>query len=398
MKPARVDNFDLVAPPVAQTVQQRALVVGVIFGLVAAVFAFISPDQFFHSYLVGFMLWLGATLGCMAFLMLQHLTGGAWGKVIRRMLEAGTRTLPLMAVLFIPLIFGMKHLYVWMNPQEVAKSPHLQDLTRSYLSPAGYMGRAALYFAIWGVLIFFLNRLSADQDNPPARDLSPRFRVISGPGLVLYAFTISFAVIDWVMSLDPHWISTIYPLIFIIGECLTALCMMVVVETILFPYKPMSVLLRPKEVHDHGKLTLALVMLWAYFSFSQFLIIWAGNLPEEIPFYRIRLYNGWQYVALFIVLGHFVLPFLFLLSRPFKRNPKTLVKLSVWLIFMRLVDLYWYIEPNFHKDLHFSALDIVVPVAIGGFWLALFFRNLKQRPLLPLQDPKAWPLLEPAHD
>jgi len=340
----------------------------------------------------------------MAFLMIQHLTGGLWGMVIRRQLEAAMKTLPLMAVLFIPIIAGMPHLYgTWLHPD--SRNKHLVELSQSYLTRGGYIGRAVIYFAIWLGIAFILSRWSAEQDNPPVQNLSPRFRKIAAPGLILYAFTISFAVIDWVMSLSPPWISTIYGFIFIVGELLSAMCLMVVVERILSNDEPTASLLKPKEVHDHGKLMLTFVMLWAYFSFSQLLIIWAGNLPSEITFFTRRLYSGWQIVALALVVFHFAVPFLLLLSRSFKRDPKTLVWLATWLIFMRFVDLFWYIEPNFNQTISslswIHLLDLVVPVAIGGFWFAMFFHNLKSRPLLPAYDLHAQEFLEyvgAAHD
>jgi hypothetical protein len=400
MSPARVNNIELRAPAVVNTIYQRSLGVGLLFGVASLISAVLWPDQFFHSYLLGFMLWLGVALGCMAFLMIQHLTGGKWAMVIRRQLEAGMKTLPWMTVFFIPIAVGMPHLYgAWLKPNPADK--HLVELSQSYLTHRGYLVRAVVYFAIWIVIAFILSRWSAEQDSPPVQNLSPRFRKIAAPGLILYAFTISFAAIDWVMSLDPHWISTIYGFIFIAGECLSAMCMMVVVERILVRYEPTASLLKPKEVHDHGKLMLTFVMLWAYFSFSQLLIIWAGNLPSEITFFTRRLYSGWQAVGLALVIFHFAVPFIFLLSRSFKRNPRTLAWLAVWLIFMRFVDLFWYIEPNFHKYLYFHPLDLVVPIAIGGFWLALFFRNLRARPLLPVYDLHAQEFLEyvgAAHD
>jgi hypothetical protein len=402
---ARVKNTEFAAPEIVNTLHQRSLGIGLLFG-VASLIAAILPatrEQFYHSYLLGFMLWLGIALGSMAFLMIQHLTGGKWGMVIRRQLEAAMKTLPLMAVLFIPIIVGMPHLYSgtpnlndgWLKPDPADK--HLVAMSQGYLTAHGYIVRAIVYFAIWLAVAFFLSRWSDEQDAPPVQNLSPRFRKIAAPGLILYAFTISFAVIDWVMSLDPHWISTIYGFIFIVGECLSAMCLMVVMESILARYQPTASLLKAKEVHDHGKLMLTFVMLWAYFSFSQLLIIWAGNLPSEITFFTRRLNDGWQRIGLALVLFHFAIPFLFLLSRGFKRNPRKLVWLACWLIFMRFVDLYWYIEANFHKGLYFSPLallDLVVPIAIGGFWLALFFRNLRSRPLLPVYDLHAQEFLE----
>jgi hypothetical protein len=402
MIPARTNTSELMAPAVVDTMHQRSLGVGLLFGVASLILAILpaTREQFFHSYLLGFMLWLGVTLGSMAFLMIQHLTGGMWGMVIRRQLEAAMKTVPLMAVLFIPIVAGMPHLYgAWLHPNAADK--HLVAMSQSYLTHSGFVARAVVYFAIWFALAFFLSRWSAEQDAPPVQNLSPRFRKIAAPGLILYAFTISFAVIDWVMSLDPHWISTIYGFIFIVGECLSAMCLMVVVEKILARYEPTASLLKPKEVHDHGKLMLTFIMLWAYFSFSQLLIIWAGNLPSEITFFTRRLNSGWQRIGLALVLFHFAIPFLFLLSRGFKRDPRKLVWLACWLIFMRFVDLYWYIEPNFHKYVYFSVQDLVVPIAIGGLWLALFFRNLRSRPLLPLYDMHAQEFLEyarAAHD
>ncbi len=216
MSAARANQLDLLAPPATQTVQRRSLAVGVIFAVVSIVGYFVSPDQFFRSYLLGYMLWLGLTLGCLAFLMLQHVTGGSWGTVIRRMLEAGTRTIPMMLVLFLPLILGMRRLYVWTNPEFMAKEEHLKMLSHEYLNPSGFVIRAVIYFAIWFLMIHLLNRWSVEQDRPPIRDV-PAFRKLSAPGLLLYAFSISFAVIDWIMSLTPPWISTIYAMIFIVG-------------------------------------------------------------------------------------------------------------------------------------------------------------------------------------
>ncbi|MGH9529126.1 MAG: hypothetical protein ACRD2S_04320 [Terriglobales bacterium] len=398
MSAARINNAELMAPPVALTIQRRSLIVGVIFAIIGIIFAFINPDQFFRSYLLGFMAWLGLTLGCMSFLMLHHLTGGKWGMVVRRPLEAAISTLPLLAVLFIPLIIGMRHVYVWTDAAAMAQDAHLKDLTHSYLTPTGFVWRGIVYFVIWMLLAWRLNKVSAEQDHPPVRNLSPRFRNIAGPGLVIYSFSMSFAVIDWVMSLTPPWISTIYAMIYLVGQFLSAVCFMVVVERIFFPYKPVSSYLKPKEVQDHGKLMLTFIMLWAYFSFSQLLIIWAGNLPDEITFYTRRFHHGWEYVGLFLIAFHFAVPFAILLSRSLKRDPRRLVWVAVWVIFMRYVDLYWFIEPNFHQQFYWHFLDAVVPVAIGGFWLSLFFRNVRRRPLLPQYDPHAIELLELVHD
>ena len=400
MSAARITNRELMAPEVTQTIYQRSLGVGIIFGVISIIIAVAFQslrDQFFRAYLLGFMFWLGISLGSMAFLMIQHLTGGKWGMVIRRQLEAAMKVLPLMAALFVPIaVAGIPHLYgAWLHPDP--KDTHLVMMSRTYLTTTGYICRAVIYFVIWLGLAFVLNRWSREQDNPPLQNLSPRFRKIAAPGIILYAFTISFASIDWVMSLDPKWYSTIFGFIIIVGECLSAMCVMVVVERILGRYQPVDSWLKPKEVHDHGKLMLTFVMLWAYFSFSQLLIIWAGNLPQEIRFYVRRLNHGWQVVGLALVIFHFAVPFLTLLSRSFKRDPRQLVWLAVWLLFMRFVDLFWYIEPVFNPQASFRwgyLIDLLVPIAIGGAWMAMFFYNLRSRPLLPVYDLHAQEFLE----
>jgi hypothetical protein len=401
MSAAAVKQLDLTAPPIVKTIGQRSLIVGVVFGLIALILAFLRPEQFFRAYLLGFMCWLGVSLGSMAILMIRHLTGGGWGMVIRRILGAAMRTLPLLALLFIPIILGMHKLYIWAQPlDQIADKhlrEHLEDITKTYLTTNGFVIRAIFYFAIWNLLSYLLSHWSRQTDRAGAPDNTERFKAVAGPGLILYGFTISFAAIDWVMSLDPSWISTIFGLVILIGEVLSAMCFAVVVERILFNYKPMSEMLSPDFVHDHGKWMLTFVMVWAYFNYSQWLIIWAGNLPSEITYYMRRLNGGWGYVGLFIVIFHFAIPFGTLLSRPFKRNIRKLVWLAVWLMLMRYLDLFWIIEPNFSTTFQVTVADIVVPIAIGGFWLAYFFRNLGSLPLLPLYDPSAGEVLHPQH-
>jgi len=401
MSPATAAHLDLTAPPVAKTISQRSLIVGLVFGVIAVVLAFIQPQQFYRAYLLGFMLWLGVALGSMAILMIRHLTGGGWGMVIRRILGAAMRTAPLLAALFIPVILGIHKLYIWAQPLDQVTDKHLHDhlaeITKTYLTTSGFIYRAIFYFAIWNLLSFLLTKWSKETDHPGSPDHTSRFKAIAGPGLILYGFTISFAAIDWVMSLDPSWISTIFGLVVLIGQVLSAMCFAVVVERILFNYKPMSEMLKPDFVHDHGKWMLAFTMVWAYFNFSQWLIIWAGNLPSEITFYMTRLHGGWASIGLILVIFGFAIPFAILLSRPFKRDIRKLVWLAVWMLLMRYVDMFWIIEPNFSKTLSVTLADIVVPIAIGGFWLSYFFYNLGALPLLPAYDPSAGEVLEPAH-
>jgi hypothetical protein len=403
---AATPHLDLTAPEVVRKISQRSLVIGVVFALISGALAFLRPDEFYRAYLLGFMCWLGVALGSMAILMIRHLTGGGWGTVIRRILGAAMRTLPVLAILFIPIIIavGQHRIYPWAMPLESIQDTHIREhlekhsfIKASYLNFSGFFIRAIIYFVIWNVLSFLLSKWSKQTDHAGAPDNSGRFKAVAGPGLILYGFTISFAAIDWVMSLDPSWISTIFGLLILIGEVLSAMCFAVVVERILFNYKPMSEMLTPDFVHDHGKWMLTFIMVWAYFSFAQWLIIWAGNLPAEITFYLKRLSNGWGSIGLFLVLFHFAIPFALLLSRPFKRDIRKLVWLAVWMMLMRYLDLFWIIEPNFSRALNVTVADIVVPIAIGGIWLWYFFRNLAALPLLPAYDPDAHEVLQPAH-
>jgi hypothetical protein len=402
MSAATTPHLDLTAPEVVRKISQRSLVIGVIFAVAAAALAFMRPDEFYRAYLLGFMCWLGVALGSMAIVMIRHLTGGGWGTVIRRILGAAMRTLPLLAILFLPVILGIHRLYLWAQPLDNISDKHLREhleqITQSYLTVNGFIVRAVFYFAVWNVLSFLLSKWSKQTDHPGAPNNSQRFKAVAGPGLILYAFTITFAAIDWIMSLDPSWISTIFGLIILIGEVLSAMCFAVVVERILFNYKPMSEMLKPDFVHDHGKWMLTFIMVWAYFSFSQWLIIWAGNLPAEITFYLKRLSGGWASIGLILVLFHFTVPFALLLSRSFKRNIRQLVWVAVLLLLMRYIDLFWIIEPNFSKTFVITVADVFVPVAIGGIWLWYFFRNLASLPLLPVYDPDVHEVLQPAHE
>jgi hypothetical protein len=404
MTAAPAKQLDLTPPPVVKKLSQWSLVVGVVFSVIAAVifFAFTNGRaEFFRAYLIGFMAWLGVALGSMAIIMIRHLTGGGWGVVIRRIQGAAMRTLPGLALLFVPIALGMRSLYIWAQPlDQIADKrlhDHLVDITKTYLTTSGFVYRAIFYFIVWNLLSFLLSKWSKESDQPGARDNTDRFKAVSGPGLILYGFTVSFAAIDWVMSLDPSWISTIFGLVILIGEVLSAMCFAVIIERILVDYKPMSEMLTPDFVHDHGKWMLAFTMVWAYFNFSQWLIIWAGNLPAEITYYLRRLNGGWGYVGLIVVIFHFAVPFAILLSRSFKRNIRKLVWLAAWLMLMRFVDLFWIIEPNFSKTLTVTLADVVVPIAIGGIWLAYFFHNLAGLPLLPVYDPSAVEVLVPEH-
>ena len=384
---------DYMAPESVGRLQQRASVAGIV-GLVACGICFFLygdqyGDRFFHSYLIAFMFVLGLSLGSLGLLMLQHLTGGHWGIMTRRPLESATRVLPLVAIFFLPIaIFGMKHLYKeWLDAPPTGEGS-LSNLQKSYLTTNGFLIRAVIYFAVWLLLVYIFNRWSKEQDaNREDRALRRRLKMLAGPGIILYVFVMTFASIDWVMSLSPHWASTIYGFLFVVGQLISSMSLMIAVLVLLSRSAPMEGVIQSRHLHDLGKLLLAFVMLWAYFGFSQLLIIWSGNLPEEISFYRTRLYGAWGVVAVLVLIFHFFVPFFSLLSRDLKRNAKLLSKVALWLIFMRLVDLFWLTRPEFTSSAVPGLMDFAAILALAGIWFAVFARNLKTQPLLPLGDP-----------
>jgi hypothetical protein len=361
----------------------KALIVGVVALAAAAAGGMANPEQFFRSYLWAYLFFVGVTIGCMAFLMLQYLTGGAWGVVIRRICEAATRTFPLLLLLFLPIAAGISHLYPWSHADLVAADEALRH-KQIYLNVPFFLGRAAFYFLGWIILSLLLNKWSLQQDSERGQRLQLKMQLVSGPGLVFFGFSVTFMAIDWVMSIDPHWASTMYGLLFVAGEGLCALAFLITTLAWLSRSRPFSEVITQRHLHDLGKLMFAFVMVWAYFSFSQFLIIWAGNLPEEIPWYLRRLRGGWGWVALALAAFHFAVPFLLLLSRDIKRNYKLLAAVAAGLIVMRFVDLYWLVMPEFRKgEFGVSWMDFLIPIGLGGIWLAAFTWQLPKRPLLP---------------
>jgi hypothetical protein len=380
---------DYRAPESIDRIRQRALIAGMV-GLVICIIGILkAPDRFFPSYLLAFMFVLGLSLGSLGLLMLQHLTGGNWGIIIRRPLESATRALALVAVLFVPIFFGTRYLYAaWLNAPPSGEGA-LSEFQRSYLTLNGFRVRAILYFVVWLILVFIFNRWSREQDvNREDRGLRRRLKMLAGPGIILYVFVMSFAAIDWVMSISPHWASTIYGFLFVAGQLISSMSLMIAVVVLLARTGPLSGVLQPRHIHDLGKLLLAFVMLWAYFSFSQLLIIWSGNQPEEITFYYSRLHSQWGVVAVIVVIFHFFVPFFLLLSRDLKRNTNLLPKVALWLIFMRLVDLFWMTRPEFTPHAWPNLWDLAALLALGGLWFFVFAGQLKQLPLLPLGDPK----------
>jgi hypothetical protein len=353
---------------------------------------FVSPDYFFRGYLVGWLFWTGVAGGSLALSMLHQMSAGRWGMVLRRPFEAASRTLPWMLVLAIPVILGAKHLYVWTDPAWVAQHPATQWKVTNYhyLVFEWWALRLLVWMGLLCLLAWRQWRLEGEHDRTGDPALMPRMRKWAGPGLVAYCLIVTFAAVDWLMSLEPDWSSTMYGFYLIISQALSAMAFGILVVLFLSSREPMSRAYGRLHFHDYGKLLLAMTMMWTYFCFSQYLIIWAGNLPDEIVWFKHRTTHGWGWVAMAIVVFHFALPFVILLSRDIKRDIRKLAMVAGLLFFMRLVDIFWQVEPAFAGRQNPAAywLFLAAPLAIGGLWVWLFLGELKKRPLVPIHDPR----------
>ena len=372
--------------------QTKGLIVGVA-GLAACGAAWaMDAERFYQAYLPGYLYWLAASLGCLGWTMIHHLTEGKWGFPVRRIWEAGARTIWLMIPLFIPVYLGMHALFSWTHP-EAANDPILAGKAK-YLNEGFFLLRAGLYFVIWSGFAFLLSSWSSKQDSQEVEPMRTRMRKLSGAGILVMAITVTFMSIDWAMSVDPHWFSTIFGFLFSASDLLMAMAITIIVTKMLWDYEPFHKAVKISTYHDLGNLLMAFTMLWAYMSFSQFLIIWSGNTQEEVPWYITRNTNGWNIVTVILIVFHFAVPFLILLTRKTKRAPAMLVKVAIWMMVMRYIDLYWLIMPSFgHGGEHGSAfhpswMDLAVPLGIGGIWFGFFAMQLKSRNLAPVADPR----------
>jgi hypothetical protein len=370
--------------PEWRRVRNVSLIVGAVGLGLCVLGALFSRQQFFQAYLFAYVFFLGIALGCLGIVMLHNLSGGGWGVAIRGLLESGMNTLPLMALLFVPLLFGLHDLYEWARPEAVAKDVLLQHKA-AYLNLPFFIFRAAVYFALWigaAILITRWSRKSREGDF----DAVARLRAVSGPGLVLYVLTITFASMDWIMALEAHWYSTIFGVHFLGGHGLAALAFAILFSSLLWRDAPDSESILSAYRLDLGNLLLGFVMLWAYFTLSQWLIIWSGNLPEEAVWYTHRNEGGWEWLPRVLVVFHFFVPFLLLLSRRNKRRAEFLGMIAATILVMRLADIFWYTVPAFRPGQFFLHwMDIAAPVGLGGIWFAGFLRELQRLPALPTQ-------------
>lgn len=413
---------ELGAPAFVDAWKMRALLVGAAFSVIAALLAIAdrSIDHVLRAWLLGLMLTFGFSVGGLALLMVQYCSGGKWGLLLRRPLEAMSRTLPLVFVYWVVIALSLKKLYMWASPEMIEEgvkrgqisSAQLEAIEQAIhwkqpmLNPGAFIWVSLLCFTIWGFYTWRLNALALKRD-ADGLESTPfwikKFENVSGPGIVVYALTMTAAVIYWVMSLDVTWYSSVYGLLFLVGQGYLVLALSIIVSIGLSKGEPFHTLLRQTEQHDLGKFTFAFVMLNIYLAFSQFLIIWSGNLPEEIPWYLDRIRGHWGVIITLDFLFHWLIPFTLLLSRDIKRNKKRLVRVCQWMIFAKAFDLFWLIEPNFKdaaRNLHASwgiFEYVAVPVAMVAFWIAFYCTQLKTRPLVQTNDPHLAEILEPEH-
>lgn len=411
----RVAPKDFAPPAVIDRMRSRSLVVGVVFSVLALALTLGMKqwDLFLRSWLFSFMFWLGLTTGSLALLCLQYTSGGNWGRLGRRIWEAAAGNWWLMGLFWLPIAIGMKRLYVWthvpQDPAELAKfmAHYGADKIHYYLNTPFFLGRGLFYFIGWGVLYILLKRWSVREEagtTTPAQFVF--IQNLSGFGIVFYGLTITFASIDWTMSLYPEWWSTVWGMLFMVGQVLTTFCFTIWLFTRLSEIEPVSRIFKIDYLHDFGKLMFAFVVLWAYLSFSQWLIIWSGNMLSEIRWYIMRLQHGWQYFGTILIFVHFVFPFALLLSRNTKRSRRKIVAISFLVLFMRMVDLFWQTAPNFYPGTgaglnNFGKLDaamyVICPIAMGGIWLFFFFLSLSKRSLMPVNDPGFVQMMEAKH-
>lgn len=377
-------------------VRRNALIVGGAGIAISAIGLAMNPANFFRSYLLAFVFWIAFPLGSLAMLMLHHLTGGNWGFIIRRLLEAATRTLWLLIALYIPLLLGMSKLYIWAQPGG-GSNPDVAP-KHFYLNVPFFLVRSVIYFAVWYLLITLFNRWSLEQDRTGDQSFTQKLAGMAGPGIVLYAMTISFAAVDWIMSLEPSWYSTIYGMVIMVAQVLVALSFVVLLARKLSDDGPIATISTPVRFNDLGNLMLTFVMLWAYLSFSQFLIIWSGNLPDEISWYMSRGKGSWAALALVLILFHFALPFCMLLSRAVKRHG-AINFVAGLLMVLTFLDFYWLIIPAFTPSgISVRWTDFTLLIGMGGIWLWLFFGELAKRALVPAHDPGYIEALEHAEE
>jgi hypothetical protein len=366
---------------------KKLLIAGAASLVLTLVGYFVDKEQFFHSYLVAYVFWVSLGLSGLFFTMLHHLTGAEWSVVIRRIFETLMMTLPVMAIFFIPVGLGLHDLYHWSHADVVAADPALLKKS-AWLNTWFFIIRTAVYFGVWFLLARTLYKASLEQDGGHKESLALKMERVSAPGMVVFALSITFASFDWLMSLDAHWYSTIFGVYIFAGSWLALLALVTLIALWLREKKVLAEEITVEHYHDLGKLMFAFTVFWAYIAFSQYFLIWYGNIPEETVFYIQRWEGSWKAVSVLLVIGHFVIPFLALVTRAAKRNLTVLKAVGLWILFMHFVDLYWLVMPSLHHDgIHLSWMDVTAMVGIGGIFLWFFWTRFTSKAIVPIGDP-----------
>ncbi|MFZ2492283.1 MAG: hypothetical protein WA208_12445 [Thermoanaerobaculia bacterium] len=366
--------------------QMPALVVGVIGLVVAGIGAFTSPVEFFRAWLPAYIFWFHIAAGALGILMLQYVTGGEWGVVLRRPLGAAARTIPLFFLFGLPVAFGLASVYLWADHDAVAHDPLLQAKTL-WLNPTGWMIRSVIYLALLSIWAWRIRFLSIDFAKTRSPYTDAARRRWSALGLPMFVLVLTFAGIDWVMSLEPKWYSSMFGISFLVGAGLSAFAFSTMFLAALSRNPAMSGIVKSGHLRDLGNLMLAFVLLWAYTAFSQFLLIWYGNLKEEVPYYLIRSRGIWGLIAAVLIVFHFFLPFTMLLMRRIKDDPRTISIVAMLILVMRFVETYWLIGPAHHpSNFYFSWITLFAFLGIGGVWFFFFVQQLKGQTIIPVHE------------
>jgi hypothetical protein len=374
--------------PRAIRVEQISGVVGALGLLLCCAAFFYNREEFYQSYSFAFLYWGGFSIGGLGVLLMHHTVGGKWGVTIRRLLEAQMRTLPLIAVLIIPILFGLRFLYPWANHELVMQTPVLQHKA-PYLNTPFFIGRAVLYFAVflfWGFRVY---RMADRQDETGDPTLRERMRAFSAPGILIFTILGTFAYIDWILSADVQFFSTVYGAMILIGDILQSIALSIIVLVLASQDDRFGGRVNAPVLHDLGNMMFAFVIFWAYLSASQLIIVWPANLPQEIGWYLDRVRGFWKYLAAATALSMFAIPFCLLLSQDRKRHPIRLMRVAIFILCARIVDMFWIVEPT-HRTHGFALYwtDFAAFVGIGGIWIYVYLGQLRRRPLLPLRDPR----------
>jgi len=389
-----------VAAPDTARLQAAALGVGLVALLGAVILAFAGGSGFFQSYLMAFLFWVGLSLGALVMLLIQHLAGGSWGALISRPLEAAASLLPLLGLLFIPLLFGARELFVWTDAAYLAEHATVANKTQ-YLNLPFFIVRAVIYFLVWSSAALLYRRLSARQDDNDvaAGRLGYRMKSMSGAWFVVYVMTMTFAGIDWAMSLTPTWFSGIYSVILMSGQAITAIAFIILVIVALAARNAsIDALLTPKRLQDLGNLLMAVTMFWAYVQVSQLIILWSNNIVETASWYTLRMGPDWLGLSAFLLFFGFFAPFMILFSRWVKRKRTVLVSVAVWALLVQLLNVFWFIAPTFGRvGFPLTLTDVLLVIGIGGVWLAAFARMLSSRNVLPANDPRLLRVMAEQH-